>query len=212
MKPAARKLLRWTAIAIACVAGIVVFGAIAVLGSGHFRSFYMPSEGMAPTLEKRDRFVAIMDGARALRRGDVVLFPVGESMYVKRVAALAGDTIGMRNGVVILDGKPVPQRFLRQERRSDFPDGPVRRRAEHFPGEAAPPEILDLGPSELDDVPERRVPAGFLFVLGDHRDRSADSRVERDRMGVELLPVSDVRGHALFYTWPREKIGRRVGS
>jgi signal peptidase I len=189
---------------------ILVLAILVAFGSGYFRNFYLPSEAMAPTLGKEDRFVAFMGGGGTVKRGDVIVFAVGEWTYVKRVAALAGDRIGLSEGVVILNGRPVAQRFLKAENRPDSPGTPVRRLAELFPGEAAPHEILDLERSDFDDFPERRVPDGFVFVLGDNRDRSADSRVPRVEMGVELLPVADIKGHALFYTWPRAKMGRKV--
>jgi signal peptidase I len=184
-------------VAIAGVIAILMVALVAAFGSGYFKNFYLPSEAMAPTLEKGDRFVAFMNGAGDLRRGDVIVLKVGQSTYVKRVAALPGDTIGMSDGVVILNGRPVAQRLVTKERR---PDASVRRLSEQFPGEAAPHEIFDMGPSVVDDFPEQRIPADFVFVLGDHRDRSADSRVPRESLGVALLPVADVEGHALFCT------------
>ena len=186
-------------VGVAAIVGIVMVAHFAAFGSGYLKYFHVPSEAMAPTLEKRDRFIALMTGAGKLKRGDIVLLAVGESTYVKRVAALAGDTIELREGVVILNGRTVAQRLVGEERRPEMPGAPpVRRLAERFPGEPAPHEILDIGPSDVDDIPDLRVPAGFVFVLGDNRDRSADSRVPRSAMGVDLLPVADVKGRALF--------------
>jgi signal peptidase I len=192
--------MAWTiVVGIAAVTAVPIVALIVAFGSGYVRNFYLPSEAMAPTLEKGDRFVAFMDGGGDVRRGDIALIAVGESTYVKRIAALAGDTIGVRDGTVILNGRPVAQRFLATERRPEAPGAPpARRLAEQFPGEAAPHEILDMGFSEVDEFAEQRVPAGFVFVLGDNRDRSADSRVSRAQMGVELLPVADIEGRPLF--------------
>lgn len=201
MSPTPRRVIWGTIVGIAAVIAVLIVALIGAFGSGYVRNFYLPSEAMAPTLEKGDRFVAFMDGPADIRRGDIALIAVGESIYVKRIAALAGDTIAVSDGIVVLNGRPVPQRFLAMERRPEAPGAPLARRlAEQLPGEKAPHEILDTGPSEVDEFPELRVPAGLVFVLGDNRDRSADSRVPRVAMGVELLPVADVKGRPLFCT------------
>lgn len=201
MSPAARRIAWRTLVGISGLIAVLFLALILAFGSGYVRNFRIPSEGMSPTLEKGDSFVALMNGAGELKRGDIVLLSVGGSTYVQRVAAVAGDTIGVRGGILILNGRPVPQRLLAVERRPEMSGAPeARRLAEQLPGEKAPHEILDLGPAPFDDVDELRVPNGFVFVLGDNRDRSADSRVPRVEMGVELLPLPDVRGRPLFCT------------
>lgn len=201
MSPGVRRAIRWTAAGIVGLFVILTLPLVGLFGSGYLRNFHLPAEGMAPTLEKGDRFIALMDGAGDLKRGDVVLLAVGEWTYVKRIAALADDTIGMRDGIVVLNGRPVAQRFLATEQRPGFAGvKPARRLAEQFPGEARPHEILDMEPSPVDDFPEMKVPIDSVFVLGDNRDRSADSRVSRDQMGVETLPVADIKGRLLFCT------------
>jgi signal peptidase I len=199
---------RWYSILAIALAVWLVSAGIGEAWRRCYKNFYLPSEGMAPTLAKNDRFVAAMRNWGPLRRGDVILCAVGDSIYVKRVAALPGDTIAMRGGTVILNGRAVPQRFLREEFAP--PSGepqPARRLAERFPGEAAEHEIYDTGPSPVDEWAERRIPPGFVFVLGDHRDRSADSRIPRAEGGVDLLPMAEVRGRPLFYYWPWRKVG-----
>lgn len=203
---------RWYAIVAAAVGMPVVVLLLTDAIRGNVHNFYIPSEAMMPTLAKNDRLVAAMHGPGDLRRGAIILFRMpGGSTYIKRVAALPGDRIAMSEGIVVLNGRPVPQRFLRHDPLGDLP-GPTsaRRLAERFPGEPQDHQIYDSGPSDVDDMPERTVPAGFLFVLGDHRDRSADSRVPREAMGVELLPIGDVEGRPQFQTWPLSKIGLRL--
>jgi signal peptidase I len=151
-----------------------------------------------------------MDGAASPKRGEILIFSVGGMTYIQRVAAVAGDSIAMKDGIVVLNGRPVAQRFLKEEeRRGLYGAVRARRLVEQFPGEAAGHEILDQGPTPLDDLEDMRIPPGFLFMLGDNRDMSADSRVPHEAMGVELLPLADVRGRPLVRTWPSSKAGDR---
>jgi signal peptidase I len=167
-----------------------------------YRTYYLPAEAMMPTLVKNDRLVAAMARPQRLRRGDIILLRVGDATYIKRVAALPGDRIAMAGGVVILNGRPVAQRFVQVDRvRPDMYGSAARRLAEQFPGEAAPHQIYDRGVSPGDEMAERRVAAGHVFVLGDNRDQSADSRYPREEHGVDPLPVEDIVGRALFYLW-----------
>ena len=213
--PADRWWSRWYGLA-AIWLGLIL--AIAVLPNpqGHYRNFYVPGESMLPTLKKDDRFVASMRNVGTLQRGDIVLVrgPLGAT-YVKRVAALAGDRIAMEQGVVVLNGSPVPQRLVGVER-SDMPGarGDVRRLAERFPGERGEHEIFDHGLSAVDHFAETVVRPGHIFLLGDNRDVSADSRVPKEHTGLEQVPVASVIGRPRFFSpWPgQRRWGQKVGD
>jgi signal peptidase I len=203
---------RWYVI-VAAIVGVAVAGdLLASAGHRFYKPFYSPSEAMAPTLLKNDRFVAAMRVPENLRRGEVILLRVGPNVYVKRIAGLPGDRIALKDGIVFLNGAPVPQAYERDEPNVS-PYGPprIRRLREAFPGERGSHEIYDSGTVLEDDYPETRVAPGHLFVLGDNRDNSADSRVPREQGGVELLPIRDVLGRPLYYTFgPSHRSGQPI--
>jgi signal peptidase I len=185
--------------------------ALAVIGS--WRPFYVPSESMTPALAKGDRFIAGMNGAEGLKRGDVVVFETSAGhIYVQRVAGLPGDRIEIMNGQVYLNERPVAQRQVGVDRIEPVMGAKeARRLSEQFPGEAKPHLIWDLMYTAQDDFPETVVKPGHVFVLGDNRDQSADSRVSADQMGVEQVPIARIRGKALFHGFfSSRRIGTRI--
>lgn len=203
---------RWYGICAALLVAVLGNSILPDVARGYYRNFYIPSEAMMPTLLVNDGLVASMRSVSVLQRGDVILFAVGDRIYIKRIAALPGDRIAMRDGLVVLNGQAIVQRYVRTDSVEDSNSGNrARRLTEQFPGEASSHEIYDSGYSSGDDMAEMTVPAGHVFVLGDNRDHSADSRFPRSLHGVELLPIADIRGRALFYTWgPSNRLGERI--
>ena len=151
-------------------------------------------------------------------RGDVVIFkhPIDRTDYVKRVIGLPGDQVQMVAGVLHLNGEPV-----KKERIADFevaiqPDGRCRearfaqrladgsfvcrypRYRETLP-EGTTYNVLDLGLVGADTTPPVVVPEGRLFLMGDNRDNSLDSRFPAvPQEGIGLVPVENLVGRASF--------------
>ena len=197
--------LRWYGILTALVgifilALLVVATPLSTVMRSPWRTFYIPSEAMKPGLLKNDRLLALMRAPPETRRGMVVLIDMGGPIYIKRVAALAGDRVEMIDGELFLNGHPVPRRLVGEDRYDDpmTQTSTARRFVERIPGESGTHEIYDTGRTQGDDYPSVVVPAGHVFVLGDNRDHSADSRFSREEMGVGMLPVSDIVGVPLF--------------
>ena len=131
------------------------------------------------------------------KRGDVVVFrrPSNpQETWIKRVIGLPGDTVSVTDGVVTVNGRALPQRVLGPGLDLDSPARPVEQIEEHQ-ADGRAYVTFDGGPGAGDARPAQVVPEGQLFVMGDNRDNSLDSRWSPD-VGVGLLPVSNVVGRA----------------
>lgn len=169
----------------------------------YYHPYYAPSVSMAPSIEKYDRFVAHMRQFDPLNRGDVVIVTMRDQEYVKRIAGVPGDSIAMRDGIVVLNAAPVPQQNVGTEERSFDGEGPepFTRLREQFPGEKRPHEILDSGPDPYDNFAEIRLGPGQYFLLGDNRDHSADSRHGAEMMGLGVVDKRRITGRVAFRIW-----------
>jgi signal peptidase I len=133
-------------------------------------------------------------------RGDVLVFklPTDNSTdYIKRVIGLPGDHIQMKNGILNINGQPVPRRriedYVYQEGNGAVI--PLAQYIETLPNGVQHRiiEMSDNGP--LDNTQEYVVPPGDYFMMGDNRDNSQDSRV---LSAVGYVPAENLIGKAQF--------------
>ena len=161
-------------------------------------------------------------------RGDVVIFkhPVDGTDYIKRVVGLPGDTVEVRGGQVFIDGKAIPRERAPDVmvpmsentdcawggRIVDRPDGSLACRYIAY-RETLPSGrsylTLDFGRTPQDDFGPVTVPEGRLFLMGDNRDNSQDSRFpDVAGGGVGFVPMELVVGRAESIVWSSDGSAR----
>jgi signal peptidase I len=141
-------------------------------------SRFVPTPSMAPTIGTQDWFLSNKTAYwfQSPQRGQIIVFVPPQRLhmkedFVKRIIGLPGETVQVTQGVVYINGKPLSEPYITPDR--------------------AP--IQDFGPY--------RVPEGQLFMMGDNRNNSADSR----EWGP--LPLENIKGRAWWRYWPLERMG-----
>ncbi|MEK4222532.1 signal peptidase I [Bacillus sp. FSL W8-0116] len=149
-----------------------------------FSPYIVKGESMSPTLEEGNKL--IVNKMKNIKRFDIVVFhaPNSNEVYVKRVIGLPGDTIEMKNDVLYINGVAYKEPYLNKLKKQ-------YSYLNRFTGDFTLKEITG----------KEKVPDGKVFVLGDNRLRSNDSR----RFG--FIDEKDIIGSAVFRAWPLQKIG-----
>ncbi len=141
--------------------------------------FVVDGYSMQNTLQNHERLLVnkLSMWFSPLHYGEIIVFQpplAGQGDYVKRVVATGGQTVSMVNGQVYVNGKKMPQPFL---------DWHGVSTEDHW------------------NMPPLKVPTGDIFVLGDHRAASEDSRF------FGPVKVSAVQGVAFWVIWPLKSFG-----
>ena len=157
------------------------------------------------------------------QRGDIAVIksPKDKEDYIKRVIGLPGDTVQMKNGQLWLNGVAVPKvaeapieipvspnsdctSWIDAQYRTVGANGlPVCRLPrfrETLPGGRSY-DVLDLAQTPQDNTEALIVPEGHIFLMGDNRDNSEDSRFPGEIGGLGMLPIENLVGRAEFITY-----------
>ncbi|BFP51855.1 signal peptidase I [Streptomyces griseus] len=178
------------AVAVGCVLFLGGFVWAAVV----YQPYTIPTDSMAPTVNPGDRVLAERIDGADVRRGDVVVFTDevwGATAMVKRVVGVGGDKVACcdEDGRLTVNGTPVDEPYLDRGRAAA--------------GSAAPASPQDFSAT---------VPKGQIFLLGDERATSLDSRVHLQDAGQGSVPLSAVQARVDAVAWPMNGMIARPSS
>ena len=172
---------------------IVIVGAIGLallIKTFLFQAYYIPSPSMTPTLSEGDRILVnkLSYKLHSVNRGDLIVFDTpeagGNDDLIKRVIGLPGEFVDVEDGRIEIDGGLLLEPYL-----------PLNTDINSF---STPANCVNR-PNENSGC---RIPDEHVFVIGDNRSNSRDSRF------FGPVPVEDVEGRAFIRVWPASKIKR----
>jgi signal peptidase I len=175
-------------------------GGLYFIRSNVFEAFAIPTASEAPSLLPGERFLVNKTTyqRRFMRRGDEVVFrvPSEGAKWVKRVIALPGDTVEVKDNEVIVNGQPLA--------REPAPRASLGAAAQEVEGDLFEETnagrryriLFTADKKALPHYPRAKVPDGMCFVLGDNRNHSRDSRT------VGFVALGDVLGDVQYRYWP----------
>jgi signal peptidase I len=178
---------------------LIAFALALLIKTFLIQAFFIPSQSMVPTLRVGDRVLVnkLVYDFGDIRHGDIIVFEnphlrepdrnvlrdiwqwVTEGLgfssdptkdFIKRVVALPGETVEVRNGRVFVEGRRLTEPYV-------------------------------SGMRDRSDYPMRTVPPGHVFVMGDNRPNSQDSR-----SSLGFIPEDKIVGKAFVLLWPPSRI------
>ncbi len=140
-------------------------------------------ESMSPTFQDKDR--VLLSKTTDIQRFDMIVFdaPDADEFYIKRVIGLPGDSIEMKDDVLFINGKAFTEPYLEGNKEDSYFDKLT----------------ADFSLKEV--TGESRVPKGSLFVLGDNRINSKDSRI------FGFISNDSIVGEVKLRIYPFQEIG-----
>jgi signal peptidase I len=205
-RPHARAPVRWfrsTWTAAAVMLAVWVGLSFASLNTPGWRAFSIPSGSNLPTLVPGDYVFGQVGRANAIPAyGDMLLFGSPRdpnTIYIKRVVGLPGDRVQLVRGTLVINGQQTKRQFV-----DDWNAGPMKRVAKRYEETLSSGRsyyILASDEGVWENTAEYLVPPRHLFVLGDYRDDSLDSRM-LEQFG--FVPMSNVLGPAVTIYWSKD--------
>lgn len=154
-----------------------------------FKPFIVQGPSMQPNFVTGQKLIVneILYDIRKPQRGEVVVFHVPSEGrdFIKRVIAVAGDTVQVEGDKVIVNGEPVNETYIQKAIDEAHAEDRLYNNT-NFPNA---------------QFPDNKVPEGHVFVLGDNRSNSTDSRM------IGYVPLEDIVGRADLIFWPLKDIG-----
>ena len=158
-------------------------------------------ESMMPTLLDNERMIQLKFGE--VERFDIVTFPSPvepNKTYIKRVIGLPGDQIVFDKDELYINGELVKEVYLETIKKNYSVDEPYTMYTKSM-GESSGANLSTFSLETITGIKKKTIPEGKLFVLGDNRRNSTDSRV------IGLINVDDIIGRVKFAYYPLTKIG-----
>lgn len=185
-KPAKKKkneLLEWLkALLIALILVVLIRWLL-------FKPFIVQGVSMQPNFVTGQKLIVneILYDIRSPQRGEVIVFHVPSEGrdFIKRVIAVEGDTVKVEGDTVTVNGKPIDEPYLKSAIEEAHADDRLYNNTD-FPN---------------DQFPDGKVPKDHIFVLGDNRSNSTDSRT------IGYVPLKDIVGRADLIFWPLKDVG-----